>query len=462
MVHHLITSRLAAHSTIRQVEASVRADAAATAVDRAIGGLWRRLLGELRDNPHPWEARNRCLAILRELPALAHQTIHGSLTRIADWGHRSARANLLAVLPVGYLEFAAQRRMFGRTIQESTSEIREDFPTEPQPGLLKLVMRALGLETIDLASALRPPAVDELTDAQKRDIFAKLLFPAPSLETVTRIIFATVQGQPWPERIKKLSKLAPPEQLANTVAQGLAAGKSQREIARDLLPHVDNYRASARRVARTEGLRVAHAIKMQTSQGLGDLVDGFQILAVLDSVTRPRHRARNGKTWYKDSGEAMQTALEMEDGHLPDAPNCRCHLSEILKPPSWVQDKDRLKPFTDNADKLIPDPSVYSDWFEKADERRRRIAVGSRRYQAVQTLLGTQEPTYAHFVNPDTGDMLPIASLKAESAADRAARMAKVNAIAAERRQLIRTIATFGFHPERPAVAGQPASTILA
>jgi len=107
--------------------------------------------------------------------------------------------------------------------------------------------------------------------------------------------------------------------------------------------------------------------------------------------------------------------------------------------------------FTDAKDRLIPDPAVYADWFAKADEKRRRLAVGARRYYEVEKKLG-RRPEYADFVDPDAGDLLPIAALMAEAPAARHARLAKVKGEIERRREDKEEVATLGFlrPPARP------------
>ena len=48
MPNRVITSRLASHGGIRQIEAWIRAKSAATATDRVIGGVWQELIELLK------------------------------------------------------------------------------------------------------------------------------------------------------------------------------------------------------------------------------------------------------------------------------------------------------------------------------------------------------------------------------------------------------------------------------
>ena len=42
--------------------------------------------------------------------------------------------------------------------------------------------------------------------------------------------------------------------------------------------------------------------------------------------------------------------------------------------------------------------SLFADWFTQADERRRKLAVGARRYAEVEAEMGRQ-PVLADFVD---------------------------------------------------------------
>jgi SPP1 gp7 family putative phage head morphogenesis protein len=231
------------------------------------------------------------------------------------------------------------------------------------------------------------------------------------------------------------------------LAKGIAQGKTPKEVAAELLPHVKNYRASAMRIARMGCMRVANTIKEEASKSIDSLIAGKQMHALLDLVTRPLHRARSGLVWLKDSGVDMQTALRMEGPTLPDDYNCRCHLSDIMRPPSWVKDQAKLDAFRARTEDVAPDHAVYSEWFAQADERQRRIAVGTRRYSAAKEVAGDEALHYSHFVN-EKGELLSVDQIQTETAEERAARIGKIKAEEARRRHLIRELATFGFLPE--------------
>jgi hypothetical protein len=93
----------------------------------------------------------------------------------------------------------------------------------------------------------------------------------------------------------------------------------------------------------------------------------------------------------------------------------------------------------------VPDPLVYSEWFGRTDERRRAVAVGAGRYAEMLRALDGQAATWEHFLDPETGDLVPRDRLRAESPTARAERTAKVRALIAERRRLLRQAAVTGW-----------------
>src|SRR5262249_46807320 len=107
MVHRLASSRLAAKSGIRQVEAIAQADTDAIAVDRAIGGLWQELLALLRNPQGYHEDYTRALAILKRVQPTAYSTVRLRLTRLAHWSYKQTAQAIADELPLPYLQAAA-------------------------------------------------------------------------------------------------------------------------------------------------------------------------------------------------------------------------------------------------------------------------------------------------------------------------------------------------------------------
>lgn len=84
------------------------------------------------------------------------------------------------------------------------------------------------------------------------------------------------------------------------------------------------------------------------------------------------------------------------------------------------------------------------------------MAVGVRRYQTVQRLLGGAEPQWQDFIDGD-GKLLSVDKLRGETQRQRDARFGKVTATIAQRMQLLRLVSQFGFVPRPPDARGNPA-----
>lgn len=258
----------------RQAALVDRADLAADAADRAIRRVWRGLLDILRTARQAWEARARALSLLRNLgPHLREATGLGLVS-----AGRSAWANTvgeLAGLPMKYLRAAVVQHRHRR------AAVLED---EGTPGTPEVIWENL---------------LAQLGIGGERQDLAAFLFPPPNEATILRLL--NRGPEPWYAQLERATRLADPDTLAQIIGSGYALGKSQREIAKDLLPAVNGVRVSARRIARTEGVRIGHALQMHAHDQLGDLVIGFEIHAVHGNPnSRWWHLKRSGTIYYRN------------------------------------------------------------------------------------------------------------------------------------------------------------------
>ena len=446
-MNRLLTSHLAAQSGTRQIDASAKADTAARAVDRAVSSWWHSL----------WQYDPR--GKVRSLSLLCKLTVAGSLFRLSRWARKTAVANLTRTLPARYLAVVLYRQLTeakhgmgthrpGHDHGHRLVQLYEKEAGETELGSLSLALRGNMLLAGDIAEPVREPARDRLSNEEIRDRVADLLFPPPPESAVRGHVDLLLANIPFHGE----NGHWPPERLAQIVSQGYAQGKSQRDVAKDLLPAVNNVRASAMRVARTWGMHVTHEEQMKVHAGLGDAVIGYQIHAVLDQNTRPRHRARNGTIYYADPKPGQPGYDQMPrppleaDGSM--SWNCRCWLSPVLAPLPEIQSPETLPVFTTASDRLVPDPSIYQEWWTTASTRQRALAVGPRRYREAEKLLGPGVERWSHFVDPDSGDLLTIGQLRAETPQARRERVRKVEDQMAQRRELIRQVSVFGFIPD--------------
>jgi SPP1 gp7 family putative phage head morphogenesis protein len=323
----------------RQVEVARRSDAIADAAGRAVERCWRGVLAAVR--------RKDCglaHALLRALPALARGAIERELAGHYHWSWASA-VECARGCASGYRQGQVPPR---RPVRGAAPEERLDGGVGLRQGgahLRGVHRRQLG-ESFDWADLLAPFRLfvgadddDGGGDDTALD-FDSLLFAAPTPERVNAVIY----GSGWRERIRSGTGLGSPDAMAARIATGLMLGRTHQAIAKDILPAVEGVRASARRIARTEALRVAQRVQMDAHDQLGDLVIGYQVRATLDANTRPWHRERDGAKYYLDPGpgqkgmaqcpqppdEAADPA-ERPAGAPATAWNCRCLLIPILR-----------------------------------------------------------------------------------------------------------------------------------
>lgn len=309
--------RLHADAHARQVRIVARSERAATAVDRTVRRIWDALLQTLT---LPWaETRAWAELLMRALPGQVSQSIDAELRGTVGMVQRSVRASLSRALPIEVLRgavYGTDRRHVARWLED------HERGTPRQGGDGRLVEEGPGdsdrhggstdFGWTDLLSPFR--AVDHLGGdhpGNDRGDLLSLLFPAPTAERIDAIVYASG----WPERIRSGTGLADPAHLAQRIATGLLLGHSQQQIARDILPAVQGVQSSARRIARTESLRVASAVQLDCHEALGDAVVGYRLLSVRGETTRPWHAARHNHVYY-----AHPTAGQKGYPQMPNPP----------------------------------------------------------------------------------------------------------------------------------------------
>lgn len=208
-------------------------------------------------------------------------------------------------------------KLYGSTIADARFDLT--------PGSQSL--KALDRYARERAAAQSEPSASPALDAG-------MIFDAPDPGTLHRIVYAS----DWPRRIAAQTRLADPATIATLITQGLAAGRTPAQIARDVRPLVQGVQTSARRVARTECMRVAGEVQLQAWDELGDMVVGYQVHATLDQNTRPEHRDRDGTTYWKEPKPGQKGLDEMPRPPLESARdsykvafNCRCFLAPVLR-----------------------------------------------------------------------------------------------------------------------------------
>lgn len=379
-----LTARIAAHGLRRQVQALGHADALGDAAERLVHAAWLRLLAVIRTATGPHDGPrilDAACTIFAPLGGHLIGLMGQNLEALATQTHATAAEALTDRLPVKMLAAVALR---DRPIQEDEAPIF--------PGLITFMPDAATPFTL-------PITFEALSAEAQKELFQKLLFPPPPLQQVRRLVYA---GDWW-QRLETQTKLALPDEIAPILRRSFAAGQSIRDLARDLLPAVDGVRSTARRIARSETMRISHTIQWQADQQVDELIVGHQVFAVdggHSPSSRPEHKKRHATIYYKQPRAGQKGMDECPhppyeaDGTL--AFGCRCWLAAVFMDPDDIA-AEPVRPGT-------VDPELTAEWFDEASERERQTAVGVVRYRAAKRALG-RKPRWGDLVGT-TGELL--------------------------------------------------------
>ncbi len=177
------------------------------------------------------------------------------------------------------------------------------------------------------------------TDAEAREIVRNAEFGKPTPEQVDAVLSATnaPDGLSAMERIKTvlprdLERLRGiiRETMSADFSGASAVGAMKNRIA-PLLDTNEGINWKAKRIARTEGVRVAEAAMRASWEPVKDLLKGIRTFTADDSNVRETHQKWHDKLYYRTSDGAYIA----EDGeHLPEFPadaNCRCYTTQELR-----------------------------------------------------------------------------------------------------------------------------------
>lgn len=260
------------------------ANRAANRIDRAVFSIWKRILDVMREGGGYVTVQRGVLAAMNDLPRELVGVSHSFVQVLAGSRKNAAKAIAANISPR-----AARRLLRERSLIED----------ESAGATLNAIVGAI------------------LPDIQSSEVY--------------RIVYAT----DWPRRIQTLSRLAPPETIAAQVAQGISQGETPAQVARRIKPVLQGVQSSARRVARTEGIRIAHEAQMSVYEGLGDMIEGYRVNAVPKTEhSRPEHLKRSGTVYYRNPKPGQLGFDKMPrppleaDGSV--AHNCRCWLEPVL------------------------------------------------------------------------------------------------------------------------------------
>ena len=304
------SSAIAFHGARRQVELMRRVKRLAVKAERVATELVNSI-AKLVAKDGAGVNHNRAKQILAQLPHVLVNLIYEELRDILAWSRTAALRTLILSMPE-----LMRQRVIAQNMGVTESRHARLFEREP-----------------------REEFPFDLFDEELNRLFRELVFPPPPEEQINRIIF----GTDWANRIASISRLADPHLLGTTVAIGLAQGKTQQEIIRDLLPIVGNVASSAKRIARTVGVHVGHEVQMTAWDELGDMVIGYELHHPPNPGERWWHVDRDKNVYYKEPQAGQLGLFDMPRPPLeplnPEARpagtpavafNCLCYISPLL------------------------------------------------------------------------------------------------------------------------------------
>ena len=418
-----IDRRLASKFHLRQIE-SVRfseaiGDYLGQGVDRAASPINTIVARAVRRGLLTAEEKGRIVDILDASVLRSIGQVEKMLTRMAHWGHNSARDTFVETIP----------RRWWKMVQPLLAAQEAETPAD--------------LSVTDFLEPVR--GGDRIPDEEFDALVKQVIFKPLTREAVDGFLRRPnpQSGQNWEDHLRGLSgKITDPQKLVNDLSAGIAAGENLGPLTKRVEEHIGKLNGSAKRVARTEARRVAEAAQRETWIDLGDLMIGAQIQETLDQNTRPHHALRHGTTYFRDG---RQPPLE-DLPELPDEPNCRGYAVPVLATPAEVRNDPRVAAeFKNVSAAVIPDPSVYSQWFDQADEKRRKDAVGAKRYNAMaQDLRGARPPEWTDFIDGD-GRLLSANEIKREHPEARRKRKEAAHTAISRRSKDLAAVAQTGF-----------------
>lgn len=427
-----ISKRLAALAVHRQAEALIELAKIESRIEKAMDAKIYRLVS-VAASPRSEGAKMLDLAgilatALREITGLTRK----QLELFALWAHRSSAWALMDAIPRPWLVSRIPRE--DRVLLEVTNPVRSGLLIGGYGGL-RIVE-----DVTPFAVPVKQLAKLVLSDAQKDEVLQAVLFPPPSKKQINDALTTT----DWEDRFASLSRLiSDGRAVLNQMIRGYADGENLQQLTKRIEPLVGGIKASARRIARTEGMRVAENMQRRSWEPLGDLMVGVQILAVLDERTRPEHATRNGTVYYKHPKPGQKSIAQLPD--LPDAPNCRCMSVPVMAPPEEIESDPKVRAaFAEVKGVGVPDPETHEKWFSKVDQRRRMLVVGVSRYRTIEKLVVGRDPQWSDFINAD-GELLSVAQIKDESIVERTVRKQAVQKMMQERGEALKSLATKGF-----------------
>ncbi len=306
------TDRLRALARRRTAERNRTIIASGQAFDRWTRSIERDLLGVINAGRGGVRGVTQDVTlILAEMPADAAALMEKTLLAMWSWSWDSAVDNWLIALPLDYW-------------------VARLSPAVPINGPPILAEQASGL---DAESQIDRIINGEVSDEEAREIVRELEFPQPSREAVDAII----RGTHDPDGIDAMSRIKTvlnPEigKLREIIVGGYSTitddnrASVLEQIALDIRPLLaDNQGVNwkAKRIARTESVRIAEAGLRASWEPIEDLIQGLRSFTANDEKVQDSHKHFENKLYLRTStGEFIARDGERVPA-FPIRANCR-------------------------------------------------------------------------------------------------------------------------------------------
>lgn len=443
MALSIIDSRLAASQHLRTIENLISVERVVKGVEKIFDDAFRAVSlmvvsGEVKD------MRQAARLTFQNAFTTSRRTIFDDFRKLAKLFYDNAVDSLVGAIPRNYFRLASPTlfmfESFDATENDKLAFLRQLIAADNADGI--------AINVDNTAEPIARSKVKNLSDDEWRSVLDRIIFKPPTEERAEDILNqADEAGRDLRNRLELLSrKISDVDGLVNRMTRDIANGDNLQQMERKARPFVNGIKSSAKRIVRTEGMRLAERMQRETWGSLGEMMIGVQILAILDQNTRPAHATRNGTIYYRRP-ERGQLSMFTDLPLLPDEPNCRCWSTPVLRPPKELGNDPVLQAkFVNNTGSNIPDPTTYDQWFANVDSGRQKLAVGSRRFAEVEKLLdGSRNPEWTDFISGEDGGLLSTQQIANESPLQRILRKKQVADLLDKRRERIGDIATVGF-----------------
>jgi SPP1 gp7 family putative phage head morphogenesis protein len=352
--------------------------------------------------------------LMAKLPSAWNEHIGPRMEKLAFWASSKAATIFTTEVPRSWMASMVRKKQADSGVKETPLSKIHEMPKDEYERLVQRYVMPLR-KSADIKQTVYRPAVIVKEDGS-RETFE------------------------WQDRIKSLSKKVDPAVVAEKVVKAHEEGASVQQLSKMLAGETKGIGHSAKRIARTESMRQMNDEAFNRYRDLGDMWIGVQYLATLDERVRPEHAILHGRIWWRNGRKPDISEMPIP----PIFANCRCTHTGVLSPPQEaLDDPEYLAELRSLTASSGPDIVTQQQWWQQTDEGRKRLAVGSKRYQAMKDHLG-REPDWVDFVNVD-GGFMKTPALLSETPEQRERRRMAIQMTIADQGNAARDVSRLGF-----------------